>query len=60
MSFDGAKLRRIIEHNKSFYGIVCANSPFVDPCQRIARFMIFLYFQSKKTGLWIKMITFAT
>lgn len=60
MSFDGAKLRRFLEQNKSFRGIVCENSPFVDPCQRIAGFMNFLYFQPKKTGLWIKMITFAT
>ena len=59
MSFDGAKLRRILEHNKSFYGIVCANSPFVDTGQRIARLWKILYFCLKKTRLWIKMITFA-
>ena len=28
MSFDGAKLRRILEQNKSFCGIVCANIIF--------------------------------
>ena len=60
MSFDGAKLRRILEQNKSFCGFVCANSPFVDTCQRIALRMKILYFLSKKAHFRIKMITFAT
>ena len=60
MSFDGAKLRRILEQNKSFCGIVCANSPFVDTGQIIAGIMKNIVFRPKKTQLWIKMITFAT
>ena len=59
MSFDGAKLRRILEQNKSFCGIVRANSPFVDPYQRMTGIMYFLYFRGKKTHFRIKMITFA-
>ena len=60
MSFDGAKLRRIVEQNKSFCGIVRANSPFVDTYQRIGQIMKILYFLSKKAHFRIKMITFAT
>ena len=59
MSFDGAKLRRNLEQNKSFCGIVCANSPFVDTGQIIEVIMNFSYFRPKKASLWIKMITFA-